>query len=216
MNKTHLLLLAVTLAALPLVAAHADGGIAGTPKLYCENNAGDQLVHDYATGANDDIRFQEGGSRRPQVVVGGDGSVAISAPARALGPQDGSWEDCAYFDEHEVTDLHYEFAWGGAILVAEASRCHDLWIDHPAFPIVSVWDSVITANGGSVRFVVHMDIMNNVPSADPNEPNCGDGLLDANWPACTDSCYVGWPPGLDGTYVVIVDGVAGHVWTNSP
>lgn len=197
------LLFSATLAAALLLApaslAHVDGGLAGTPKPYCESVAGDSLVHEY-------------------------GPVAIGRYAFA--PTDGSLQTCPYSSpENPFFDGHYDFAYGGTFFVAgdpfTTFACGWPYPDHPEFPTVYALDNVLQGShdvaghevGFHTPFTVAADTLNNVPPTDPNVPNCGDFAVDIRI-SCVDSCTVPFPAGLDGTYQVLVWGTAGHVWTD--
>lgn len=129
----------------------------------------------------------------------GDG---FSLAAVASGDSDGCLGDAT----------HFEYADGGALLVAAAvPECGWPTADHLAFPTVYVSDVVPDVD---VRFWVYADTVDNLPSVDPDAPECGDLEADVGV-ACVNACAVPLPPGLDGTYVVFVEGVRGHVWTGS-
>lgn len=124
-------------------------------------------------------------------------------------------------------DGHFEFALGGAWLLAcEAScggdgggsfACWGTTADHAAFPEVVVYDQVLSSfeseddHAGNVAFQVSADLVNNVPPLDPNESNCGD-FEDDMMQDCVDSCFVTFPPGLDGSYAVYVSGTSGSIY----
>lgn len=122
-------------------------------------------------------------------------------------PTDGSLPPCA---SGTNWDGHYEFASGGAWLLADeagATTCFGTIADHSPFPFVQVHDALL---GDAVVFSVYADALNNVPPLDPAEPDCGDYESDYGvW--CEGSCSIGFPPGLDGSYQVYVSGTTGHV-----
>lgn len=185
LRLTHAALLTSILLAAPLAFAHNDG-LAGVPKPYCEDVKDDRWVHDYLGGA---------------VVLTGimDGSLEAECPYGA-----GS--------ENPTFDGHFEFAYGGALLVSRSTpECGLPYEDHPEFPSVWVVDDVLTTQGGSVAFSVAVDTVDVTNGQFP----CGDGDTDLSVD-CVDFCAVGFPAGLDGTYAVFVQGTAGHVFTNPP
>lgn len=181
-RKLFVLLLVAAVA--PMAEGHDMGG---TPKLYCEWEAGDWNVHDFGSG---------------------DG---FSLSAATSGHED----DCIGASLGDAT--HYEYADGGAYLVsgsdaAQANACGWETPDHPSFPVVFAHDLMLPE---PVKFWVYADSMNNLPPVDPSEPNCGDLEADVGV-ECLDVCAVAFPPGLDSTYLVFVEaGRTGHVWTGT-
>lgn len=196
-----LLLVSIALvapAALAHVPSHYPVGIAGTPKHYCEDVPREGVFQD-------ERRVHEYGPPTTGFTL--------------FLPTDGSLEYCPYNAGTDmVGDGHLEWAQGGAYLVAgrdpvKATTCGWPYPDHPAFPTVAVYDLVLTLMPADVGFFVFADTLNNIPPLDPNEPNCGD--LEADFGvSCVNNCGVGFPPGLDQTYVVYVNGVQGHIVTS--
>lgn len=186
----------------PLAFAHRDGGI-GVPKPYCEWNTGDYLVHDYGPPSSGHL-----------VALGSDGNTEDcnphGYPARAHGYPDPFWNDGIPAD----VDRHFEFGLGGAWLPADETRaipCGWDLADHAPMPVVSVSDfgSIATA---SVAFWVAVDAFS-VVAPPPGGPDCGDGDLDLLI-ACVNSCQPNFLPGLDGSYVVLVQGTYGHIYAS--
>ena len=196
MTRNHLLGLLLALVLLPAAYAHTDGS-AGGSKLYCEDLAGDWHTHDYFSGTGFTL-----------------------SPA-----SDASVPPCAY---DPTWDGHYEFAYGGAYLLAceafcvspdglvgaGASQCWDTYADHEQFPRVYVNDLQLSAIGLDVAFTIAVDWWNNVPPVDPTHPECGDLETDIAVD-CVNDCQVPFPPGLDGAYLVYVQGTQGHVSTGA-
>jgi hypothetical protein len=189
--RLALLLLAALLAIAPMGVAHDP---VGTPKNYCEDPS-EWDVHDYAPVSVRVFNF-----------LGWDGNVVGDCDGDGLG-----------YD----FDGHYEWASGGAMLLAEsgdgvtggASACYVTTADHPVFGPFTVTDAVL---GSGVSFLVGADTVNLVPPT--SGPDCGDGILDAT-STCIGTCTVTFTPGLDGAYFVNVGslafpGTAGHVCTS--
>lgn len=187
MRATPLLPLALLLATLPATDAHRGSDLPnGTPKPYCEWFWDDKMAHDYASPAT---------------------GVLLGPPL------DGNAEDCDGDGLPGDMDGHYEWAVGGAWLVArpDATLCGWPWPDHPEFPDVWIRDTVLTFQlGQPVVFHVYADTLNNLPAHDPGAPDCGD-LESDHGVTCVDLCTVPFPAGLDGTYQVYVEGTMGHV-----
>lgn len=193
MRTTFVISIAAALAITPLAFAHVDGGVAGTPKDYCEPARWDRS-HDYGPSTGFLLFFPLDGNGQDC-----DGDYDPSNPDTETADYDG----------------HAEFTFGGALLTAaQVPGCNDgAWVDHPPFPTVQVWDAFLSLIPSDVSFSVASDTLNNIPPLDPNAPNCGD--LESDYGVdCVNQCSVGFPPGLDGTYQVYVNGVVGHVWTN--
>lgn len=190
MNKTSILYATSLLLALATPVASSHEGLTGgggVSKDYCED--ADKATHDY-----------------------GPSTGFILSP-----PIDGSIEFCPGADfENPVFDGHYEFAYGGAYLLAGwgAVTCWGVYPDHFDFPAVHVHDAVLSQIPEAVSFTVAADTLNNVPPVDSGEPNCGDFETDFAVD-CINMCWLGFPSGLDGSYNVFVNGVYGHVYTNS-
>lgn len=134
------------------------------------------------------------------------------ATGRVLSPpRDGAVPPCAYGDG--TWDGHLEFALGGAWLLAAepgASICFGGYADHDAGTEIFVYDVAFWSVGSDVAFSVASDNLNNMPPLDPNAPNCGDHESDFA-ADCVNRCTPGFPPGLDGSYQVYVQGTSGHV-----
>lgn len=172
-----------------LAFAHVGPGVAGTPKPYCEARVGDMDTHDYAPPAL-------------EKVVGA--------------PLDGNAEDCDG-DGGLDSDGHLDFAVGGAFLLACDARCGDgsgdgaracygMDADHRTAPLVRVVDEAL---GEGALFTVSADLVD-LAAPMPGVPRCGDFEADATQ-RCLGACVVPFRPGLDGAYVVYVQGTAGHV-----
>lgn len=239
MNKT-LVIVGLLLLAAPLAYAHTNG-IPGTPKDYCEDAKGDYRTHDYgfvpATGRV---------HRTVKVIgvpgLGGGGTGASGGPQAVGGAADGAPAGaCPTSGWNGIEgDGHYEFAYGGAFLLACPYACtanfisggsYECWgtyADH-TWSRIYVQDKVLL---GGVPFTVAADHGRN------GEP-CGDGIVEP----CTGATYVGcnpldqmltqppaygmlanWAdptfrPGADGSYAVFVGSpseqtaTVGHVWT---
>lgn len=122
------------------------------------------------------------------------------------------WSDCDGDGIPGGYDGHRDYALGGAMLTAALSPgCNDGdVVDHSPFPYVQVSDDILGMLSLSTPFTVATDTVNNLPPLDPGAPNCGDGEVDFS-AHCLDACWVGFPPGLDGTYHVIVQASSGVV-----
>lgn len=176
------LVLTLLLAASPFALAHREGGVAGTPKHYCEHPR-ERSVHDY-------------------------GPPSTGLGVWAL--RDGSVGNCDEKDLLLETDGHAEYANGGAILLncevlcgplipGEGSlHCFGYRADHTHRAEVSVEDVL---QKGGVTFYVAID----------TDTPCGDNSVD-RVVACVDRCDPGLPPGADGAWWVFVDGMQGHVY----
>lgn len=195
MQRLHLALLATVLVVLPSAIGHPLGG----PKTFCET-AADTYAHDYDNGIH--------------VAVPGSSKLPPGAKA------DGS-HDCG---GPIGKDEHFEYAQRGAYLMAcddpactpdawgsGSLLCHDAWADHAPYPTVSAADETPGDLGKPVPFWVGTDSLNNLPQGFIPLHQCGDGEIDVVQ-ACHHVCAVLIPPGLDGAYYVVVDGLVGHVW----
>ena len=154
----------------------------GGPKPSCEAALDDLSVHEYGAPSTGFLLLLEGD---------------FSVPP--CDHDDGSW------------DGHYEFAHGGARLLASepgAAACFGTYADHVPGGIIRVEDAVLAMAGADVVFSVYADTQNNDPF--PREPDCGDFESDYGVD-CVNQCAPGFPPGLDGSYVVYVQGTTGHV-----
>jgi len=193
MNIRWILLTAVSMMAAP--AAFALHAPVGAPRNWCESLA-DMQTHEYGAPSTGFVIF-----------LGQDGNIN--------GECDGDPNTSADYDGH------IEFAFGGGWLTAARSEgCNDVTtppdtVDHSPNPTVTVEDYVLHAVGATVAFSVYADTLNNVPPVDPAEPNCGDFESDFGVD-CTNSCTVGFPPGLDGTYQVYISGTTGIFGTGTP
>lgn len=204
----HIALLAV-LAAAPLTLAHSP---AGMPKTFCETLL-DRMEHDFAVGRRDLLVF-----------AGTDGNLA----------------DCNNDNVPNDFDGHQEWGNGGGWLLASenlntpeqdgATNCFGAAAHHPLFPTVTVSDT----QNVPLAFQVGIDWpMGTNGDHDPSTPYaCGDGLVDPcewNNPAEIDNqtceandrlisavgsvTLTGFLPGQDGSYIIFVDGSAGHIRT---
>jgi hypothetical protein len=191
------LLAVTTLLALPFASAHDP---AGTPKTYCEDPA-EWEYHDYTA-------------------ISGVGSISVRPSA-----VDSNLQDCnangTFFDY----DGHHEWAAGWARIAVQTGPCSPELGHHPAFGRFVVEDNLA---GRTVPYLVMADSVNLVPPTDPSAPDCGDGQINpcAGGPCvggdpvtlCVGICTVTFPPGLDGSYIVVVftDGgpaTGGHIRT---
>ena len=190
---------------LPLALAHQP---AGTPKNYCEP-LNEWNTHDYAAG------FASASVRAPNVdgnVMGDcDGSgfgVNPNGPSLTYGMAD--------FDGHH----EWSVGWG-RILVESGSGlpsgspnvpsgtlfCYGLPGHHSNFGPVTVDDVVL---GAGATFYVMADTVDVVGTGN----GCGDGQITLEAEPvtmCINTCTVTFPAGLDGSYMVVVTGTAGHI-----
>lgn len=186
MNAYVLALLTLGLA-VPGTLAHDP---MGTPKLHCEA-ASEWIVHDYGPGI------------RASPYLGMDSNV----------------NDCGggLFD----SDGHREYGIGGALIAvnsgigepssdpqlgAGSEYCAGVAGHHGTYGPAVVVDALFE-EGAS--FIIAADTVDSFGWGE----GCGDGETDVSTPFVgTDCpCYVRFPPGLDGTYVVFVEGGRGHV-----
>jgi hypothetical protein len=113
-------------------------------------------------------------------------------------------------------DGHDEFALGGAVLLVETGSgeadptagsgslyCYGGIGHHPAFGPFTVTDVVL---GAGATFTVTSDRIDLLGLGD----GCGDFKSDDS-SDCVGTCAVTFGPGLDGAYVVYVQGTSGHV-----
>lgn len=222
MKNTYMVAVAAALMAAPLVMAHNP---AGTPKTYCEPQsewntheygapATGMLLQGYEDGNPDDC--DASGTDYKLVPVPGPcpegykdvGTVIIREPPPAVvyilcmkqGPLD--------------YDGHAEYARGGAWILAESGdglptsggslNCFGDAAHHTYYGPVSVND---VALGAGATFTVAADTID--LSSGANGP-CGDFESDVD-STCTGSCIVTFPPSIDGSYQVYVQGTQGHV-----
>lgn len=104
---------------------------------------------------------------------------------------------------------HLEFAFGGAILLADASKADMCWgraADHAPRTLIQVRDAAQPPGGAA--FTVYVDVVQ--PDPVPDEMACGDFEYDLAI-GCVGSCTPPFPPGLDGAYHVVVHGTEGTV-----
>jgi hypothetical protein len=226
-RMTRILFLLALALAVPLAFAHPE---AGTPNPHCEQYYPESSdywrIHDYGlVPYANGIGTHEGDLEPSQRTY----ALSYEADARHVGPilegyveadviflgppADGSL-NCVGFDSY---DGHSEYAVGGAWLLdgsygqIDSLECYGEYGHHesPVFEPITVEDVVISELGVPVRFLVGADTVNALP-VEPYEPDCGDFELDVI-ARCEGSCTVGFLPGLDGAYVVFVDGTMGHV-----
>jgi hypothetical protein len=114
-------------------------------------------------------------------------------------------------------DGHLEYAFGGGWLTVNTVPDCNAEVGHHPATLITVDDVVL---GETVAFRVAADTVNLVPPTDPNEPDCGDFQTDVSM-MCAGSCTPGFPPSIDGTYVVFVGdvgngsvGTLGHIITD--
>lgn len=223
MTKTSLMLIAVAMLTAPLVLAHQP---MGTPKNYCEYPGWEWREHDYGPAGTIDVLG-------PPI----DGNLGGDCdPGFSLGP----YTPCGaiYLDRPLDSDPgicpaplnlpfadrdgHSEYASDGAWLLSAngaSSYCFGESGHHPAYPQVEVYDFLL---GAGVVFVVGADTTDDTIPRDavyyaanslPTGGSCGDGIDDV-WIVCVGVCWVPFPPGLDGSYHVYVEGTVGHVRTD--
>lgn len=130
----------------------------------------------------------------------GMGILPISTSPAAV---DGNKDDCDGNGVPNDPDGHREFMYGGAILQSTLpTACPTtLWAEHASYPIVYVTDYVLA----SVTFTIAVDSVGG---------SCGDGIFDVTVTCTSSPCSAPFPPGLDGTYHVLVDGETGIIDTN--
>ena len=211
MTRTYLIVLAVALAMAPLAYAHNP---MGTPKLYCEP-VDEWIVHEYGAPATGRlIQAYEDGN-----LADCDGVFTFEPYVNPADPLDSGfrWDPpLADFDGHA------EFSRGGAWILVESGTgepsadptvgagtlyCFGDAGHHPKYGPFWVNDTVIEEG---VSFLVAADITDLLEDGD----GCGDFTSDVR-STCIDTCKVTFPPGLDGTYQVYVQGTQGHVTTAS-
>lgn len=158
---------------------------AGTPKDYCEPYP-DWFEHDYG---------------------------ALSVGQFSFVYYDGNLADCNGDGVPYDADGHFEYATGGAFFPVDSFGsgggsvgCYGLDGHHPAFGQFTVNDLALGAGTG---FIVGADTYDGTGL----NPACGDGFVDA-LSHCVGSCSVTFPPGLDGSYYVFIDGTQGHAYLN--
>jgi hypothetical protein len=208
--RTASALLSAALLALLAPQAHSDPGL-GAPKTFCENDD-DKLHHGYLAATT-----HQGGPASPEVVQGHtDGSALAQDRQHNYWCQ---WTDTG-FDDHE------EFALGGAVLAGGISGRSENCLGvagHHFFlwwPTIHVHDAVL---GEGVEFWVLADWA--PEGADVAFP-CGDGIVEPCTGEPGEVCNprddavnaIGsavplFNAGADGSYVVLVEGTSGHVWT---
>ena len=175
---------AALLLAVPLAAAH---DLAGTPKLHCESGA-EASTHDYGAPAAGGVLW---------------------------GFADGNRDDCDGDGTPGDYDGHSEWGLGGAWMLAGegdgvtsgSTACYGEPAHHALYGPFSVQDVVL---GAGASFVVAADDLNPIGPDPITGADCGDFEADRG-ALCTGSCVVTFPPGLDGSYQVYVQGTAGHV-----
>jgi hypothetical protein len=220
MNKTYLFAIVAALVAAPLALAHDP---AGTPKNYCEVGSAEWSVHDYGPVASGSLIYgNEDGN------LGGDcsgntsvepGVLCVGADLSALNPGDPATAVdvlnsiflgfCGSEIDPPVADWdeHNEFAFGGAWMLVNddlTQVCFGAEGHHPEFGPYSVFDNVLM---DGATFTVASDTVALVPG------DCGDFESDDS-SDCVGSCTVTFPSGLDGAYVVYVQGTAGHAFSS--
>lgn len=123
------------------------------------------------------------------------------------GDEDGNLlADCSGMGIVGDWDGHTEFALGGARILAgwEALDCYGAEPHHDAYGPFTVDDLLL---GYGATFTVASDTVDLLGgSAGP----CGDFEEDMSTD-CVGTCTVTFPPGLDGAYLIYVQGTQGHV-----
>jgi hypothetical protein len=209
---------ALALAIAPLAFAHDP---AGTPKNYCEP-LGEWNVHDYGAPATGALIFGHedgnlGGDCSGNTVLNPGGPCVYEDPNSPIGSGLGLC-DSEIDPPLADWDFHSEFAFGGAWILVDSGNGEPSWDPgvgagtlycygaeghHAAFGPVSVTDFVL---GAGATFSVYADTEDITMAGD----GCGDFEED-NGTDCVGSCTLTFPPGLDGSYVVYVQGTSGHV-----
>lgn len=209
MHKLTCLGLLAIVAAVPLTFAHSP---AGTPKNYCEPVT-EWNMHDFTVGRRNFLVF-----------YGYDGNVV---------------GDCNLDTVPGDFDGHQEWAYGGGWLLASdnlqtpesdgATVCFGAAPHHLIGATVNVADTT----GAAIAFQIGIDWPMGGGDPDPSTPYaCGDGIIDpcdpldfsevddvtceANdrlLPGFGSLSLAGFLPGQDGSYIVFVEGTAGHFWT---
>lgn len=218
MHRTFAAMLATLLLAAPLAfASHLP---VGAPRTNCEPLAGAKS-HEYVTGLGfamlggepSHTAFPAGVIIHPTTFAPNTRTALGNALA------DGSIPPCAFGDG--TWDGHLEFGYGGAWLFARSGTgapsnggtlpCWGAPADHSSMPTISVFDHVIdVVLGTGTSFSVYADTYNNLSVIDFNTANCGDFESDLGVD-CVTLCFIGFPPGLDGTYQVYVAGFSGVI-----
>jgi hypothetical protein len=220
MNKSFLMAIVAALVAAPLALAHDP---AGTPKNYCEVGSAEWAVHDYAPVASGSLIYgNEDGNLGGDCVSGplGTPCAGFDDPADPLTFYVGV---CDFNPPVADWDEHNEFAFGGAWILVNSGTgefnaagsgtlyCFGAEGHHAEFGPVDVVDTVL---GAGATFTVAADNVDLVGSADPSQASgCGDFESD-NGVDCIGTCTpteITFPAGLDGAYVVYVQGSLGHV-----
>lgn len=195
----------VVLLLLPFALAHNP---AGTPKNYCEPTS-EWDTHDYAGGfASVSVRLPNLDGNLGGDCDGSGFAVDPTGPSVTWGAAD--------------FDGHHEWSIGWARLLVNSGAgvpspdpsvgagtffCFGFGGHHPAFGPVTVDDSVL---GGGATFYVMADTLDLTGVGN----GCGDGQVlgdEEGFQTCLGSCAVTFPPGLDGSYMVFVTGIAGHI-----
>jgi hypothetical protein len=219
--RTYLIAIAVALAMAPLAYAHKD---AGTPKNYCEPQ-GEWLTHDYGPVGTQALIY---GNEDGNLLGNCDGVTTLNpgTPCAGLENPDDPLSFYVGLCDSDFNlpvadwDGHNEFAFGGAwILVssgdgtpsgdptlgAGTAYCFGAEGHHAKYGPFLVEDIALETG---VLFSVASDTVDITESPS----GCGDFESD-NSSDCIDTCKVTFLPGLDGAYVVYVQGAAGHVIT---
>jgi hypothetical protein len=226
MRRILTMLMFMAFATAPLVMAHDP---AGTPKNYCEVGSAEWSVHDYAPVASGVLIYgNEDGN------LGGDcdnSGLGFEPGTPCVGFEDPA-DPLTFFvglcdSQLDLPaadwDGHNEFAFGGAWLLVNSGDgtynaagsgtiyCFGAEGHHSEFGPVSVVDAVL---GAGATFTVAADSVDTVGSVDPSQASgCGDFESD-NSVDCVGTCTwteITFPAGLDGAYVVYVQGTMGHV-----
>jgi hypothetical protein len=215
MNRIHLVSLVAVLLATPMVTAHDP---AGTPKNYCEPQA-EWLVHDYGAPASGGLVL---GNEDGNLAGDCDPGFTPPQPYVDVDPADPLASDAGYTGFNPPAadwDGHGEYALGGAWLLVETGNgepsadpavgagtawCFGAEGHHPSFGPFGVEDVIL---GSGVSFSVASDTQDLTGTGE----GCGDFENDESADGVGYLDSVTFPPGLDGAYVVHVQGTAGHV-----
>ena len=135
--------------------------------------------------------------------------LPVAAGLTVWGFTDGNVDDCDGDGTPYDDDGHSEWSTGGAWILADSGdgwsygsiACFGEWAHHPSYGPFWIRDAAFTSN---VHFLVAADL-------DGGWAWCGDFHAETVQ-HCIDACTVDFPPGIDGSYLVI----AGHTAYQAP
>ena len=207
MRNIYLIVLAVAFATAPLAFAHDP---MGTPKLYCETTD-EWAIHDYGAPASGNlIQGYEDGN-----LADCDGVFTFEPIVDTQDPFNSGW---SFNPPLADFDGHAEYSRGGAWVLVETGLgeasadptvgagtlyCYGDPGHHPKYGPFIVEDRFLETG---VSFSVYADTEDLLGDGE----GCGDFESDFGTD-CLDNCKVTFPPGLDGSYQVYVQGTMGHV-----